>query len=489
MIAKPRLRAASLRFGITPEPGNPTDSQTGAPVEKVCGPLKTTVMLLEDGPTRLFLFATDFFVPFQANVSDLYRRAIARDLGLPLSHVLLFSSHNHSSLSLARKGDSACYFASADDWGAPDLLPVGEQLLAALREHAQRLPTLLQPVTVCWAEGHESRITYNRKGRRADGSTYFMREEDRVRLGPDFSGDVDTQAPIVVLKAASEEPVAALLQFTGHPVTSYHAERPVVFGDYPQIACDTVAGHLSTAPDFPIGFLQGCAGDVNSKEMFRGGIERAARFGRLLGQSCVEALGALRPSERDGLDYAVEKARIPLGPLPPRETLARELVEMDDFVRRAKAGDEDTLSCVGLNFPRDLTPAYRAALVEMVRPWNLWALTLRGTGRADAVDKYLELDVHVLRLGDVGIVGLPCEPFQGIGRRMRRLSPLPLTIPCGYTNQDYGYITDSANTGDREYMSSFYRYTRFRPPLAKPAGDALADTAVGVLNRFARSTI
>ena len=40
------------------------------------------------------------------------------------------------------------------------------------------------------AVGRERRISYNRKGRRADGTTYFMREEDRLLLGRDFCGDI-----------------------------------------------------------------------------------------------------------------------------------------------------------------------------------------------------------------------------------------------------------------------------------------------------------
>jgi hypothetical protein len=34
-------------------------------------------------------------------------------------------------------------------------------------------------------------------------------------------------------------------------------------------------------------------------------------------------------------------------------------------------------------------------------------------------------------------------------------------------------------------MSAFYRYTKFRPPLKKPAGDVLAQRAIHILNRFA----
>jgi len=141
---------------------------------------------------------------------------------------------------------------------------------------------------------------------------------------------------------------------------------------------------------------------------------------------------------------------------------------------------------VGLNFPRALSPEYRGRLVKLILPWNEWALQRHTAGEADSVPRTLDLPIYVLRLGDVGIVGMPCEPFLGIGRRMRNRSPFPLTIPCGYTNGSHGYITDGPNTGDREYMSAFHRYTKFRPPFAKPAGDVLADEAVEILEGFAK---
>ena len=482
---QPLLRAAALEFGITPKPDAATASRTGARAERVVGPLKTTVMLLDDGATRLCLVTTHFGGTTRVNVCDLFRKTIASDLQLPVSHVLVLTSHNHSSVSFSANR-VAIYEAQAAGVPEARLLPIGQEFLDELRSHAKRLPDRLQPVTVWWAEGRENRITYNRKGRRADGSTYFMREEDRVLVGEDFCGDVDTQAPVVVFKNEAGHVVAALTQFTGHPVTSYHPERPVVFGGWPQVACDLLARRFDQRETTPVGFLQGCAGDVNSKEMFCGGVERATQFGQMLGQSYVDALAKLRPSRRDGLDFAIEKVNVPLAPLPSAEVLTAELKEMDDFIRRATSGDEETLSCVGLNFPRALTPAYRARLVELIQPWNQWALELHEQGRADSAAEHLEMEIAVLRIGDVGIVGMPCEPFQGIGRQIRRRCPLPIGIPCGYLNATYGYITDGANTGDREYMSASYRYTKFRPPLEKPAGDVMAERAVEVLSRFAK---
>lgn len=489
-VRNPKLKAAALEFGITPATGGPTSSKVDARVQQVAGPLKTTVTLLEDGTSRLCLITPHMNSPKGANISPLIRRTAAEALKLPVSRVLLMVSHNHTDLNLVSNHVEAYATLSLkpEEIPAPQLVPAGEDFLKQLAATAKKLPALLQPVTVWWAEGSEGRISYNRKGRRADGSSYLIREEDRDLLGVDFNGDIDRQAPILVLKNARGEAVTAIIQFTAHPCSCFHPERPIVFGDWPQVAGDHVAAHLSPSKSIAVSFLQGCAGDVNSKGMFRGDVELSKKYGRMLADSYIAALGKLQPSKRDGLDYAVEKVRIPLAPLPSEKTLKAEIAEMQDFIRRANAGDENTLLCAGHNFPRELSPRYRGQLIATVLPWSLWALELRQNGKADTVAKHLEVELYVLRLGDVGIVGMPFEPFQGIGRQMRTGSPFPLTVPCGYANLSYGYLTDGANTNpaDGEYMSAHYRYSRYRPPYAKPAGDVLATQAIKTLHRFAK---
>jgi len=483
----PRLRLAALDFDVVPDKGGVTASKVGALVREVAGPLRTTVTLFEDGGRRVCLIAPHMNSPKGANISPLIRRTVAETLEMPVENVLLMLSHNHTDFNLVSNHleASVTYRLAPSELPEPKLVPAGEDFLKKLATTAKQLPALLQPVSVWWTVGHEGRISYNRKGRRADGSTYLMREEDRDLLGVDFKGDVDEQAPLVVFKNEQGEVVTAITHFIAHPVTCFHPEKPVVFGDWPQVACEHLAQHLSPGKTMSVSFLQGCAGDVNSKGMFRGGVELSKKYGRMLADSYIAALKDLKPSQRDGLDFAIEKVRIPLTPLPSEEVLKAEIAEMEDFIRRAKSGDENTRECVGQNFPSELTPAYRAALVEMILPWSQWALDLRQMGKADTVPKFLEVDIQVLRLGDVGIVGMPFEPFQGIGRQIRAGSPLPLALPCGYTNVSHGYLTDGPNTGDREYMSANYRYSKFRPPYAKPGGDVIATQALETLRRFA----
>ena len=474
-----KLHAAAGEFEIIPELETLTDVRHGGRAVEVVGGLKTVVTLLEEGSERMCLVTTHFGPSFPVNLSKLIRESISQELGIAVSRVLIFTSHNHTSVALAANGVLAY---NAYKSGAPEaeLLPVGEEFLKLLLETARSLAGRLEPVSVWWALGEESRISYNRKGRREDGSTYLMREEDRALLGKDFVGDVETDAPVIVLKNEEGKAVVGFLQFTAHPVTAFHPENTVIFGEWSQLVCERVGAEIGA----PVGFLQGCAADVNSKEMFTGGPGRSRDFAGMLGDSYLAAMSSLRRSERDGFDVHLEKVGVPLASLPSGEELRTELEEIDSFIERAKGGDEDTLTCAGQNFAVALSPSYRAWLAGLIRPWTAWALKFHEEDAAGSLAKVQEMEIATIRIGDVGIVGLPCEPFQNIGRRIKKLSGLPLTIPCGYMNVNHGYVPDSKNTGDNEYMSAHHRYTKFRPPFRNPAGDVLADAGAEKLNEF-----
>lgn len=476
------IRAAQVQIETTPKVGSGTASRTGAKIERVLGPLKTIIALFDgDGPTVCVISSA---MGVQASdVSHLIRSTAADALGLPFERVLLFSSHNHCGPSLQRSRHTP-YNPSGSGPDPAGATPLGKSLARQIGRACRELREQLQPVTVHWAVGHERRITYNRKGRRADGSTFFMREEDRQLVARDFSGDIDDDATVVCLKDRDGRPAGFFTSFTGHPVTSYHPEHMIAFGEWPQLACDHLSARFGHVP---AAFLQGCCGDVNSKRMLCGDVPLSRRFGRYLGGTFVNAARKLTPSDREDFDLCLDTALVPLAKLPSPRTLDAELAEIDDFIARADARDEDTLHCVGLNFPVALTPAYRARLVEAIRPWTEWALRTHHEGRTNDLPTHIPMPMAALRIGDVAIVGMPCEPFLGIGRQIKAASPLPLAVPCGYMNESYGYVPDGPNAGDREYMSSFYRYSRFWPAYRKPAGDALASCAQRMLKRIANS--
>jgi hypothetical protein len=482
------LHVAAETFSVTPKIGCEGQSLIHAKAGVVLGPLKTTVTLIRDDRTAVCLITTHFLID-QYSVSNMFRDHVARELNLSREQVFAFSSHNHHDVLLA---------TGTPQYGVPrpdarisqaELTAEGRSFLGGLLRAARRIRKRSVPVHVAWSVGHERRITYNRKGRRADGSTYLMREEDRLLLGKDFSGDIEDDAPVIAFVGSDGKPVCFLAQFSGHPATDYHPEQPIVHGDYPQVACDELSEAFGGVP---VGFLQGCAGELESKGLLspkpaREKLADMIRYGHWLGSTYVRAAKHLRDAAADDVVFSWKRVRLPFRKVPAPRVLQRQIAEMEDFLRRCAAGDKTALTCVGLNVARTMTPRYRAALIEPCKRWVQWALDFHVKRHLASAPRHLDLDIAVIRIGDVGIVGLPCEPLMGIGRQIKRGADLPLVVPCGYMNdQSVGYVPDGANNGDKDYQSSFYRYTTSMLPYRNPAGDLLARAATRMLRDINR---
>lgn len=482
------LYAAAETFAVTPASGRVAQNLLHTKVGQVFTPLKTTVTLIRDDQTTVWLVTTHFMIE-QGCVSNLFRNRVAEELGISPQQVLVFSSHNHSDVVLITEPTK--YGIPNPEAAASEsiLTKEGQAFLRNLLMTVRRIRKRCVPVRVAWNVGHERRITYNRKGRRADGSTYLMREDDRIRLGKDFNGDIDDDAPVIAFVGEDDKPVCFLVQFAGHPATDYHPEFPIVHGDFPQVACDDLSEAFGGVP---VAFLQGCAGDLQSRGLLapKQPEEKNAdmvRYGHWLGDTYIRTAKRLQYGVADDVAFVWERVRLPFRRPPSAKFLRGQIAEMDDFIRRCAEGDETALTCVGLNAARTMSPRYRSALIEPCRRWAQWALSFHTEGRLASAPRFVELDVAAIRFGDVGLVGLPCEPLLGIGRLIKKNARLPLAVPCGYMNdQSVGYVPDRANNGDMDYQSSFYRYTTSMLPYQDSAGDLLARAGCRMLRGITR---
>jgi len=349
-----------------------------------------------------------------------------------------------------------------------------------------RLRGKMEEVEVRCGRGEERRITHNRKGRRADGSTYLMREEDRLLLGEDFTGDIDADAFVIGFFNRTGQPVAMLTQFTGHPVSAFHCDHPIVHGEFPQVACDELSAAFG---GIPVAFMQGCAGDTNSKGLLSAkpveeNVADAERYGRQLGETFIAIARNLRPVAIGRMHLEWRDVFLPYRGVPDRVELEQRLETAERFLRACEAGDDQaTRVCDGLNFPTNMTVPYRAALIRPIRKWLAWALAFHRESRLHEAPAGRVLKVVLLRLGPVAIIGMPCEPLLGIGRQIKAGSPAAFTIPCGYMNDTgVAYVPDSPNCENLDYVSGFYRYTTTMLPYRRPAGDLMASAVVQMVN-------
>lgn len=499
-----QLEVAAYTFSVQPKIGTPSGhSRTGNKIEEVYGDLKSTLFLFSDGE-RSFCLLTS---PLGIERDRLYyasKEILSQVLKIPSDAIVANSSHNHTIpyLDLNNK-------VRPEDPTLGLSWDLGQEYVSKLRDAAEFVSKNLQPISLEWGRVEENRITYNRKGIRSDGSTYFMREEDRLDVaGEGYRGNIDPDATVLLFKGREGKVVSALTFFTGHPVAAYNPEKMISYGQFPQAATEKLSVYLG---GIPVGFVQGSAGNINSKHMLTGTIDQAKELGEMLGDSFILASNSTVISKRVGLEWSREPVNIPLSELPPLENLKSDLASIDDFIRRGEAGDEDTFECVGMNFPKALSPSYRAKLIDLVRPWYVWAIEQHETNNLGNLPSFMPIRIFVARIGDLGFVGMPYETFVETGLKIKSESILPCVLTCGYTDGRYGYIPDASGVLDREYMSGAYRYmkgmlniendisgkeddysrriisaNRYIPPYKSPAGDEVANVAIRKVNEFAR---
>ncbi len=473
------LKASAQTFAVMPKVGTPAGhTKSGNKIEVVYGDLKTTVVLFEDGANKL-CFVTSALSVEAGPLHNAIVNILSKNLKIAPEAVVTSSSHNHTIPYL--------YVDSLHipEAGSPQFLnwELGQDFMKKLQKVAVQLAKTLEPVSIEWGVAEENRITYNRRGRRLNGKTYFMREEDRMLVGEGYRGLIDPEAMVVILKGKTDKPVAAITFFTGHPVAAYNPEKMMSYGQFPQAASEKLSKYLGGVP---VAFIQGCGGDINAKHMLSGTIEQARLLGEQLGETFIIAAKSLKKSKRTGLEWSREMVNVPLSPLPSEASLQKDLELIDAFVKRGDAGDENTYECVGMNFPKALSPPYRARLVQSVRPWYVWALDQHKTSNLKNVPTELPISIVVARFGDVGFVGLPYEPFVKTGLKIKQEAALPCVLTGGYTDGAYGYIPDATACDDREYQAGYFRYRGNVPPYKSPGGDACSVVAINKLAQFAR---
>ena len=91
--------------------------------------------------------------------------------------------------------------------------------------------------------------------------------------------------------------------------------------------------------------------------------------------------------------------------------------------------------------------------------------------------EFFNIKLTCLRFGDIAFVGLPGEPFTGLGRQIIAASPFDTTVVCCLTNGDgYYYPTTAAyDEGGYEVKSS---------PLKKGVAEIITNAIVDILNEI-----
>jgi hypothetical protein len=442
--AKPSgLLAGVARASIAPPAGIPHlnwGSQTHVEATGVDpAGMVVTALVLSNGNQKFAMVDMDAL--FVSDGDEIIRRASAKT-GIPAAHIRIGATHTHSGPAFQReKGplgvDPKRYESMMTAYGAL----VIERVTTAIEE-ANRA---LRPAHAGGMRGAGT-INYNRRVR-ATADT-----PPAVGIRPD--GYVDRDLVVMRIDDAAGKPYAVVVNFQCHgTVLTY--ENKVVSPDWIGMTRKTVERNFPGALCL---YFQGAAGNQGPIEGGTGDVSVAHRLGTTLGLEASALAAQIETVRREPrLEGYVEStafaARQPWRVSGPRDATLRFVTKTLDLPPRRYTPQEiDDMASRAGKAERELEPARQSG-----DPWKKHQAEAKWRRWNDLLEKWkkpydptpVKVDVQILRIGDVAIVAMPGEPFAEIGAAVKKASPFPVTMFCGYS---------TGRGGDYMPIESEYRY-------------------------------
>lgn len=460
----PRLRAGVARAVTTPPVGITHahwGAQTHTRAEGVDLDLWATALVLADGEIEVAIVDADLG-GFPNDLAAAIRGRIADLTGIPADHVRLSASHTHSGGNL-----SPAWFPDGGEMIPGYLASLADKIVGAVWEARQRL----RPARIAAGVGH-SAVAMDRR--------LWHPEQGRTILGRNRAGFADHTMPVARIDDEAEQPIAVLVNYACHPTIMAH-RNSLITPDFPGVLRRTVEANVGGL----CLFFQGATGDRHSKESFSSRREDYHHVGKLLGLEAAKvALGLETLPKVERLVEVMESgAELGLyvdepGPEPDgtlrvaTRTIALPLAELPSR-DEAEAAYERATAAVAEAQARGDAAAIRSAGYQAKR-----AGMRRGMAQTYGDASAAMVVLQAMRIGSLGLVAMPGEPFAEIGVEVRRRSPFAATMFSGYSNGQFAYIpvrSDYAEGG----------YGVWNSPLGPGAGEIVAEEAIELLYEIA----
>lgn len=419
------LQVGFARVNITPPLGiGIAGSWRKRPAEGVLDELEVNCLCLACGDTKVAMLAVDH-VGIQQDILNKVRKDIENATGIPADAVYIHCTHTHTGPFVNKEP-------------ATDLEKLyNEQLFHKLVDSVMLALRDLQPAKMGYAVSHAHDIAFVRRYLTKDGIVMTNPEpNDPNIVGP--AGQVDER--VNVLRFDREKDSVILVNFGNHPDTiggkQISADWPGFLRKYTEQAL----------PGVKCLFFNGMQGDVNHENYFHEEWETLngydyripQRIGRVLTGSVLQVFDKMHYVDVDSLKYIHRTAMAPTNrPKPEEVPEARRLYEM-----RLNGATMKQI------FP-DVEGMMRVTLLSEARRIVRWA---------DGPDLY-PMPLTGIAIGPVAFIGVPGEPFTGIGLSLKDTEDWAMVLPTCITNGSEGYfpMLDSYAEGGYEARSSNFK--------------------------------
>ena len=415
------LKCGAAEYNITPKlgvfmPGSFSDRFA----QSVYDDLYVRALVLDDGETVLALAILDtLYVSFA--MTDYVRRLVKESTGIPEENVLVAGTHTHYSFSI----DLATY------------RPEGEKLKDDLtRETAEKTASAIR---MAYDRRRDARISF---GRCEEHDISFIRryfmKDGRVRMNPGMKnpdivkpeGVIDPEVGILRIDEPDGTPIAVLSSFACHLCV---AAKNGYSADY--------GGEISRVIKGALGqkvvslFFAGCCGNINHIDYTGGhpyGADHHIKMGRILGYKILSQREKIAVSDEMKLAASVENITV------KRRQPTEENMAYSRAVLARKAAGE-AVSDKELSYAN----AYKF---------------LSETPKLEET-----FGVQAMRIGDIGLAGMPGEIFVEAGLAIKEQSPFEKNFTIELANGCLGYVSTAEAQTHGGYETELSRYT-FTPP-------------------------
>ena len=456
-----KLYAGFSRVNITPPLGTEIVGYFQARYASgVLDELEINALALAAGEDKVVLMSADLCFINKSEQESICE-SVCKATGLKKDQIVIHSTHTHTGPVVNQSGTNGMLAnTDAETESAKLVREYGRMLCRKFADAAVMALADLKPAKMGWAVGHAPNIAFVRRFRMKDG---------KVRTNPGVGnpdilhpiGDVDER--VNVLRFDREgAPTIVLANMGCHPDVVggdlISADWPAMFRRRLEKALDNVKAL----------FFNGAQGDVNHVNVYaKGGdhndmfhdfddVDRgyghARHMGNVMAAAVLQVYDKVNYTDVDSIRSKITTIQVPSNmPKPEDMPLARKYNDLHN------AGKDNEIPFEGMELTTVVAEARRMI-------------------RLEHGPESFPMDITAVAVGNIAMVGIPGEPFNGVGIGLKKAQGWDLVLPCCLCNGSEGYfpMQDAYDEGGYEARSS-----RFKAGTAErliEEGTALLDT-------------
>jgi len=377
--------------------------------EKIVDPLHARCLVLDDGEGQIAIVVVDSCM-LPRELLDEVKDLASSVTKIAPERILVSATHTHSAPS-----SMACLGSDRDDRYRHFVVP-------RIAQGIQRAQKNLVPAKIGWAVGRDEKNVGCRRWLMKPGvastNPFGGTTNDRATMHPGYgnenaieaTGPVDPSVTVLSFQTLDGRPLAVLANYSMH----YVGAAAVSAADYFGVFCGKMTklvGGESADPPFMAALSNGTSGDTWLKDYTNA--ESVSREYDMNGVATDVAQAAFEAYQQ--IEY---QTWVPIVMEEKRLTLDVRMPS-DNEVESAKK--------------------FLAPLGEK-KPSTTHGIYARETVILSEMPSTRELKIQAIRLGEMGIVGIPNEVYASTGLTIKSESPFQPTMNISLANGSEGYI-------------------------------------------------